>query len=196
MRRVRLTHILEAEPKSIATSYQLYRVFLGNNLFYGFEKRSDAERFLVETSEFLTEKLLEANSLIGAVQTGYRTVWPMLDTQQKKTPKNELYQLERQFAESITGLEKSLSLAAGLYNVPKANYYVFNHLIKIGRELVLVLSRLYEFMKVKGFAAPHLAEMRFLSNRAKAYLEGLENYQTNHPAVMERQGINTNPKWE
>jgi len=67
-----------ANPDSPYTRHSLYQVHLGNGRTILFRSRRDALGFTADTTRWLNDVMLEANTLYAEAHMDYRMAWPLL----------------------------------------------------------------------------------------------------------------------
>lgn len=191
MIRFKLIHIVDPEKGTAIASNRLFRVYLGNNTFYGFKGKLAAKSFLVTASETATDWFLVANSCLVDCYGLYRKAWPLLD--------NRGYKHLKEIRETATGhirnAENALNNSPRFNGLPKANHYVFAGLLLAIRELIAVVAVLEPFFKEK-LDAVSLSEIRQLRGKIEAFALEVEFFGLDHPNRLETWGINTAPKFD
>jgi hypothetical protein len=79
MKKVRHSASVEPRnPDSPYSAHHLYEVYLGNGRTVLFRSRRDAQGFVADTTRWLNDALLEANTLFAEAHSDYRMAWPLL----------------------------------------------------------------------------------------------------------------------
>ena len=150
-----------------------YTVCLGNGTATVFTNKEKAERFLAETSTFLTQQLYNINSAETLVAAFYRdSNWLYLEI----SGKNNYAEVERYCEASLLSVKNNLSLAVNRCTWTNGNYFTFIHLLNAVKDLKTVLKELASLCK-KRSATDALYKIDFLF---KTVLTNIENDLNNY----------------
>ena len=127
MKQIRITNV--------SLTKDIYEVWLGNGTVHAFKNLKAANKFLVETSKFLTNCLFTCNDSLNELHTQARELWLLSDDPHTdRTVKSEL-----------ENLSHFLSLSVSRAGWKNGNFYAFIDLQKFcftGKRLVKTLQNI------------------------------------------------------
>jgi hypothetical protein len=107
-----------------------YQVSLGNGTINFFNSKRDAGYFLAATNMFLCDRLKDLHTQYVDVWKSYQENWFYLDNN-RKTNKNYLYTVERDFNKNLNSIKALLDLSVQRCGLTNGNYFVFINFLKI-----------------------------------------------------------------
>lgn len=131
--------------KQISKERKAYVINLGNGTSNSFFSKREAESFLFNTNNFLTDKLHDLHQTYIEVWNSYQENWFYLDND-RNTPKYPLRQIERDCISNLESIKQLLSLSVDRCGFINGNYFVFIHFNKIAdylEETIRLLDEIY-----------------------------------------------------
>jgi hypothetical protein len=140
-----------------------YRIFLGNDCKVAFDNIKAAQQFLSETNLFLTQTLHELNDIYIQAFSMFRRYWFHF---QRDTDN---------ITDIIILIDKTFLLAVNRCHSPNSNYFIFNHLFSIIKNLSELLSLTYKVVQSKWLATD-INLMNVYQLQLKRAYERIENW--------------------
>lgn len=135
----------EVRIKQISKFGKNYSVYLGNGTVNNFTSTRDANQFLAQTNNFLTDKLHGLHKTYSEVLQHYHNNWFYFDNG-RLTRKADMHALERSIKGKLELVGQKLDLIVQRSGFTNGNYFAFIHLFGIADLLesaVRLLAELY-----------------------------------------------------
>ena len=147
MKKIRIEKIKTGDKSAVYTKQKRHCVYLGNRVSVYFSDMKKAKAFLVQTNEFLNQKLYEINSLYIEVFTEYRKAWfyffDIYDRSLHIVSENKILM-------DIGAIEKKMSLMVARSHFPNGSTIVhqgFSYIIDVLMDITDTLILLYKQKK-------------------------------------------------
>ncbi len=135
----------EVKIKKITSFGKTHSVYLGNGTVNNFSSLRDANQFLAQTNNFLTDKLHGFHKQYTEVWQHYQNNWFYFDNG-RRTHKADLFALERDIKQKLDHVTQKLDLIVHRSGSTNGNYFAFVHFFGIADLLesaVRLLAELY-----------------------------------------------------
>lgn len=135
----------EVRIKQISKFGKTYSVYLGNGTVNNFTSTRDANQFLAQTNNFLTDKLHGFHKTYTEVWQHYQNNWFYFDNG-RTTRKAAMYSLERDIKQKLEFVNSKMDLIVNRSGSTNGNYFAFIHFFGIADLLesaVRLLAELY-----------------------------------------------------
>ena len=135
MKIIKITEIEEPNADSVRIEQRKYAVRLGNGKKVLFSSMREAKAFTVATSDFLTDRLFDLNSVFTAMFVEYRRAWFYFDARGEQK-RNEMIQAQREVQKLIKGITANFEV------MQHGHYTRHNHqpFKQIGHALIMVAN--------------------------------------------------------
>jgi hypothetical protein len=153
MKKIILRNVHKADKSSIFTKQKKHCVFLGNQVNIYFSDLKKAKAYVVETNEFLNQKLFEVNALYIDVFSAYRKSWFYFFNVYDK---NMHFSGNNQVVRELETIEKKMTLMVARSHFENGSFIIwqgFNVVLESLKTIIQALNLLYKQKK-------HYAEAR------------------------------------
>lgn len=141
-----------------------YRVTLGNGTTHDFKTLIQVNKFLAETSRFLTLQLFTLNDLLTEVQVFYRRQWMLSKPGDDQTIKQQIDNAEKALFQSV------------FWGETKGTYLSFVHLQKACNFLKNIISWYSQLIDKKKNDTTARFQLRALFDRVRSVERSIEGY--------------------
>jgi len=149
-------------------------IILGNGYKFEFINQRKAEKFMVDTNKFLTDKMYLVNELHSELYTTYRRFWGYF-FHNKENYSYKIYRDENEIKDCFRVSEQHLENLWLQSNKPSANYILFQEFRKTVRELININLKLCKIIENKSIAPEEIRLSHLL-----AMLQNAENEINNY----------------
>jgi len=106
--------------------FNMYYVFLGNDVKNYFTNLKDAKQFLADTNRFMNLKLFEFNQVYISIFNEYQQNWFYFDNSYRNTD-NGSHQIEDKITRNILGIAKAMKFMSIRSGSTNGNYTTFTN---------------------------------------------------------------------
>jgi len=160
-----------------------YVIVLGNGYKFEFAQKKKADKFIVDTSKFLTDKMYLLNELHGELYTTYRRFWGYF-FHNKENYSYKIYRDENEIKDCFRASEQHLENLWQQSKKPSANYILFQEFRKTVRELINVNLKLSKMIENKSIAPEEIRLSHLLKMLQTAEYE-INNYGSNQSSGLD-----------
>jgi hypothetical protein len=148
MKKIALENVKRADKTSIFTEQKKHLVYLGNGTNLYFSDLKKAKAFVVETNEFLNQKLFEVNSLYIEVFAAYRKSWFYF---YNVYDKNMHINGNAQIIRELELIENKMQVVVGRAKFVNGSFIVWNGFTLILESLTTIVSAIRLLYKQKKY---------------------------------------------
>ena len=137
-------------------------IVLGNGYKFEFTQKRKADKFIVDTNKFLTDKMYMLNELHGELYTVYRRFWGYF-FHNKENYSYRIYRDENEIKDCFRASEQHLENLWLQSNKQSSNYILFQEFRKTTRELININLKLSKMIENKSIAPEAIRLSHLLS---------------------------------
>lgn len=168
MRKIRISTC------SYDAKLNVYTVYTGNSCLFRFKNKKAAQKFLVDTSEFLTEQLHEVRMIYADILRADAQLWIYIDT--KQLGSFDLVQGAKKRQELMEATQKQCNLATERSHWDNGNTFAFHQIRKAAENLYKCAQLIWQIADYKNI--PHIKnEMSVQKKRAQTVELNLHTYK-------------------
>jgi uncharacterized membrane protein YgaE (UPF0421/DUF939 family) len=147
-------------------------------------QKKKADKFIVDTNKFLTDKMYLLNELHSELYTVYRRFWSYF-FHNKENYSYKIFREENEIKECFRVSEQHLDNLWLQSNKPSANYVLFQELRKTVQELININLKLCKIIENKSIAPEDIRLSDLLSMLHNTENE-INNYGSNQFTVLDK----------